>query len=473
MSFNSENQPQLSDEISADYTAETAQPNADSSGGTVNRDIIDVSANQIAKAYLALDAAQQTASLKNAVTTSADALSQYAMNFDVLVAPPSKATGTVIFRAIKLPTYPISLPIGTVVQTLPESNGSVTKYTTSQDAVFPIDAPFNPITGYYEVEVAIEAENSGTSEHVGANALIALPLRINGISSVANDLPISNASDGDTNTDIATNVRAKTAGTDLATPSGYVTLIKNAFTNNVFSAAIVGPYDTDNKRVEFYNEVDVPIISAVNAQSFTTILTSSGSQQTYFSTERPVVSVSSVVGTTNGVNYAANVDYSFLPDTSTVYGYSTRSFDALSWITFMGPGVELSVQGTRYGMVGLVQDFLNDPEKRYITGNILVREAQKILIDITTSVAADAGVDRTQLQTDISTALNNALAAYAQGDDVLEDDILQIIDAVDGVQYVEPLTVFKKSTDSVNADNTIIIRAQEYARLGTLTLTIS
>lgn len=467
-------QPDIAQDIDSVLVDTTVQPNADTSNGMVAQDIVDVASLQLEAAYTLLETNREASSLKNATTTDPDALSQFALNFEVLRSAATAATGTVTFQARTLPSYPISLPINTIIQTPPAQDGTIVTYLTSVNSVFDSTAVFNTLTGFYEVNVAVIAQNTGTANNVGVNTLTIMPNRITGISGVTNKQAVNNATDQDTNDTLATNILAKTAGVNIGTVTGYKNLITDNFGSQISGVDLAGPFDSDNLRVQFGNEVDIPVIS-VNATSFTTVLTTSGAPITYFTTTRPVLSVSSIVGTTNGLNYTANVNYGFTHDTSGVFGYSSLSFDGLCWFPgqLPGPGLNLSVQGTYDKTVNDIQNFLNDPTRSYVTGDLLVKTAQKVLINMNINVSSLSGYDRTKLTQDIINAITTALAAYTLGQDVLQDDIIEIIDNVSGVAFADvPFGSMYKSTDSSASNNSITIRKQEYARAGTITVTV-
>lgn len=467
-------QPQISQEIENALLDEKSD--ADISNGTVLKDLIDVVASQLADAYSELETARLQTSVKNFDSISADALSQMALNWGVLRAAATKATGTVTFQSKTQPASRVTIIKNTVVKTLSEPDGSVIKYTTDSEVSLETTATLNPLTGYYEVDAAVTAQVAGTGSHVGVNSLVALDSKITGIDYITNKEAINNAEDEDDNETLADSLRDATDGTNLGTPDGIKEAILTQFgSTNILGVAVIGPYDSDNERAQYRNEVDVPIIPGTDALSFTSTLTTNGTDTVLFTDKRPVKTVTSVVGTTNGTNYQRNSDYGFDQDTGPVYGYSSRAFDGICWFPgrVLGPGVEITVQGTYTKRVRDTQDFLDDPARKYLTGDLLAKEAQKVLIDITLSATAESGVDRTQLATDISTAITEALADYELGDDILEDDIIKIVEEVAGVDGVDiPLTTLKKSTALSGSDD-IDITAREYARAGTLSVSVS
>lgn len=474
-------QPQISQEMAAKLTEDAQQPDADVSNGTVTRDLLDVVATELSNAYVELETARQNASLKNTDAISADAMSQIAIqNYAVLRTPATYAAGTVTFQARSLPASDVVIPAGTIIQTRELIDGTKIQYTTDSVVTLATTATLNSLTGFYEVDAAVTASAAGVDSHVGVNSLTELYNPIAGVNTLTNKSAINNAVDQEDNEDMAGKILEKTAGSQLGTATGYQALILAQFPNYVSAVKLIGPLDSDNLRVQFGNEVDVSVVTldattySMNALSFTATLTTNGTDNTRFTINRPVLTVTSVVGTTSGRNYVSNTDYGFSHDTAVVYGYSTQSFDGLCWFgQAPGPGLQLSVQGTYNKIVRDVQEYLDDPNRKYITGDLLVKEAQKIQIDIAASVTADSGVDRTQLETDIETALVSALNDYELGDDVLEDDIINTIQNVSGVLAVGvPLTTLKKSTEASGSDTVTILKT-EYARTGTMTISVS
>jgi hypothetical protein len=245
MGYIGKDQNQVSSELEQAYTEEEQQPDADVSAGTVHRDIIDVFSSQIADAYDELENARLTISLKNVAGISTDALSQYALNFDVLRNPATKATGTITFQRILAPTVPISVPKGTLIQTKPLEDGSVITYITDADAVMTTTASKNPITGRYEVSIGVTAQIVGTDSHVGANSLTEMPNRTAGIDAVTNKQAINNATEEDDNDTLSAAIRARTAGTDLGTSTGIKGQIEDGF-SLIEGVEVVGPFEEDN-----------------------------------------------------------------------------------------------------------------------------------------------------------------------------------------------------------------------------------
>jgi len=475
MPFLGRTQAEIAQELKDAYVADGFQPDADISGGTVNKDLIDVAASELSEAYDEFEDARKTASLQNALFMSTDAISRWGMNYDVLQADATFAIGTAYFQAKNQPTSIIYIPKGTLVWTQPKLDGTILKYRTSAEATLTSAATKDSVTGYYEVEVAVVADTAGTDQHVGRGSLVVLPNRISGIDFVYNKVPINTASNQDTNEDVADNVLAVTDGTNLGTATGYEDDILAAFPDDVEGVKVVGPFEDDNERVQYYNEVDVPIIpTSEDGESFTAVLTTHGTKDTRFGDDRPVKTVTSVVGATNGTVYAENVNYGFEQDTGVVFGYSRKAFDGLCWFPNQTPGagLKLTVQGTKAGAVGDVQDYLDNKTRKYITGDLLVKEAQKILVDFVLTVSATSGAAASQVQADIEEALNTYLNALELGDDVIEDDIVKLLQDLTRVSAVSiPISV-KKSTASTY-DDSVTIKDQEFARPGSYSVSLS
>ena len=472
--FIGKSQAQISQDMADILTSADQQPDADVSNGSVNRDIIDVTAIQLADAYTQLENARVNASLQNAAQISIDSLSQIALNFDVLQTQATNATGEVVFQAIAQPSRRIDIPIDTILRTSPIAGEEMVEYRTTENAIMDASAAYNPLTGYYEVTVPVKALYAGTAYNVGMESITVMPNRIVGVDFVANPDPINNAADADSNTAVANGILAKTKDNALGTASGIKGAILVAFPD-LLGVEIVTPFDADNGRVQFGNEVDVPIITP-SSSTFQETLAALGSGKTRLDLGRPATTISSVVNKNTLSPYSPSTDYTFVQDQSVVYGYSNRSFDSLSWFPGKEPtlGTELVITGVYSPWVSEVQGYLNDPTRHAVTTDLRVKNAQQVNIDVSMTVTAISGTDRVELSNILRTAIINSLNTYVLGFDVLEDDIIRLVDSFSQVYFVStPLDVVKKSSSFYPLINqSISIRKQEFARPGTITVVV-
>ncbi len=461
-------------EMTERYTATDQGEPADVSPGTVNRDLIDSVASQVSSAFDEIESVRLFQSLKNADLVSSDGLSQIGLTYDVVRLDATKATGTVYFQRKTVPTKIIDFPIGTVVQTTTSATGATTKFVTLTAAQLSTTTTQNPANRLWEASASIIAVVAGSAGNVGPGAINQLETINRNIDSIVNKEATTGGEDVEANTDFATRIRAKTAGSSVGTESGYISKLKETFAI-LTDVAVAGPGDPAMVRDQFGNEIDIYLRGSSNA-SFQDIMLASGQTTDNIATA-PVAAITSVVGTTTGTIYAVGTDVVLTPDTGPVYGYSTNAFDKLTWQTSNRPwaGQRITVTGEYDVVVNQVQDYLDSDDNRFVTADTLAKAGARIGIVVQASAVSFAGYDRTTLATTVQTALSDGLTQYALGQDVLQSDIVNIISSVAGIDEVSiPLTELRRSTDaSGTVSDSITINKNNYARLNSATITVT
>lgn len=470
----SKDQSQAVDEMITAYTAVEQNETADTSPGTVNRDVIDAVADLVSIGFDDIAATQLDASLKNVALVSADALSLTGLSFDLARLSSTKATGIVYFQKNTAPTYNVDFPVGTVVQTQKASDGSVTKFVTLAAASLTPTTAFNPENRKYEVSALVVAVEAGSDGNVGPGSLNTLATANRNIDSVTNKEATSGGTDLEDASGYATRILAKTAGSTLGTVGGYVAAIEEMFPSLV-DVAIAGPGDAAMVRAQFGNEADVYLVGSSFA-AFTDIITVAGTGSDLLTTH-PVFSLASVVGSTTGTNYPVGTDVELTRDEGPVFGGSTKALDKITWLTAhrAGASQQVTVVGLYDANVAEVQDYLDREDVRYITLDILAKAGNRVGVVVETSVVSRSGFDRTTLESAIETAVIDGLTNYKLGQSVFQSSLVDIIGSVNGVDEVTiPFTELRKSTEAPGTVSDVIaIDTSEYARIDSVTITAS
>lgn len=128
-----------------------------------------------------------------------------------------RSRGTVTFYTTRRPTSTINIPIGTVV------NGGSVSFRTTQFARIPFENTasfFDPVTGRYSVDVAIQAEIEGTAGNV-AEGQIRTVVGLTTLS-VVNNSRTFGGDDLETNASLATRTQNSIASVDAGTRRGYL-----------------------------------------------------------------------------------------------------------------------------------------------------------------------------------------------------------------------------------------------------------
>lgn len=476
MAIVSKSQSESSQNIINNYEAVVGGNGPDTSAGTVNLDIIDPVAQQVSDAYTSIENTRLLTSWQDAGSDAVtiDGMSPIGLNLDVYALGATKATGTVYFQKATQPTVIVDFPIGTVVRTQPDTDVSTIKFVTTTAARLSPDTTLNPENRRYEVSATVEAVVAGSDGNVGPGSIDTLDTPNRNIDTLTNKEATTGGSDAEDTEAYAARLRAATSSIGLGTEAGYATTLQSLF-SDIEQIKIAGPGDSALVREEFGNEADIYLVGA-SYSTFTNVLYVSGADFEYLTTH-PATVVSSVVGTTTGINYVLGTDVRFDQDTSAVYGGSTKAFDKITWLsgTRPGTGQNISVTGQYSLLVNNVQDYLDRDDARFVTSDILAKEATRVGIVITATASALSGYDRTTLESNIQSALIDGLTEYNMGTDVNQSDIVSMIGNVEGVDKVGiPLTELRKTTeDSGTLDDPVSITTAQYARYQSSTITVS
>lgn len=470
----SKSQAQSSSEIQASYTDTSQQPLADVTGGTVHRDIIDSVADLVSTSFSTIETVRLLSSLQNALLVTPNALSAFGLNWDVVQGQSVAATGTVFFQKVIRPTITIDFPSGTIVQTAPSKDGSVTQFVTTAAARLSSSTVFNPVNQTWEVSAPIIALVSGSVGNVGPGSVNQLATLNRNIDAIINKVATSGGSNVEPNDQYATDILTKTAGSTLGTITGYETAILGAFPQ-VIDVAVAGPGNPAMQRAQYGDEVDIYLLGT-SYTTFTNTLTASSLTTDLLQTH-PTVSLSSVVGTTSNITFVVGTDVILQKDTSVVFGNSVNAFDYVAWQTTNRPGAgqTFTVVGQYDANVPAVQNYLNLPTVRFVTEDILAKSATRVGLVINTNITANSGVDRTSLAGSVQTAVINGISSYGLGQSVTQSAVVDIMAAVSGVNEVTiPFNQLSETGDAPGTvTDQIVIDSNSFPRTDTVTITVS
>ena len=114
-------------------------------------------------------------------------------------------------------------------------------------------------------------------------------------------------------------------------------------------------------------------------------------------------------------------------------------------------------------LVGITQSTLN--EMRHVTADVLVKEAIPVEVDLTATVVITPRSSTSTVDGLVRTALSRMFGGFSLGQPVRSGDIINVIDAVEGVSYpVVPLNLMAKGDGSLVVRETITTdQAADYA----------
>jgi|SRR5665213_629011 len=465
---------QIANNIITDYENAAIDPLTgevpDTTPGTVNRDIIDTTAAMLSAAYNAIETTREMASLSNAALITPNAMSQIGLNYGQTQTQPQLSLGTVFFQKFTPPTKIVDFPSGTIVLTQPALNGAVTQYVTTAAAQLNPATPLNPTNYKYEVSAPIVALVAGANGNVGPGAINQLATPNRNIDAVINKAATIDGTDLEDNVTFANQILVETSSDAFGTSGGTATIILQNFPQ-VIATVIAPPGDPALVRQQYGNEVDAYLLGASFAV-FTDLITVSGGT-TDATITHPVVSLTSVIGGTNGTTYVLNTDVALVKDVSPVYGNSVRAFDKIQWLSAnrASAGQTVAVTGFYDANVVAVQNFLNLPTTRFATEDILAKSATRVGLVVGAQISAFSGYDRTSLINNVTDAVINGLSNYTMGQSVLQSDIVDIIAAVPGVNEVGiPLNALYETGQPIAVNDSITVLKTNYIRSDVVTI---
>lgn len=453
----------------------TRFPDLDLSAGNVVTDFIEAFPKELADTYDVLQAVEEAASLQNASTMGADGMSLLGLNFFTPREEASKATGTLTFQRKTAPGTSITIPLGASARTLTdEDTNTFVRFVTTQEMTMGSSTQKNPLTGFYEVDVPAAAELAGSMGNVGRNTIIFLETAVSGINSVTNKFNFAGGTDAEIEAVQAARILSdKVSGQTIGTRAGYKSILTTTFPG-LTNVEVVGPGDPAMVRNEFGGAVDIYVAEQNPVTFQDTLLYRFGDTSTQLAT-RPVVSIASVVGATTGTVFSQGADWSFTKDTSAVYGGSIKANDVVTWTpggNKPGGTQTFIATGLYDKLITDAQAFLDNPFRRVPATDLIVKEAERVYIDITLNVTAFSGYNKTDLATRVAQGIIDGLSSYALGSDVEQADLVSLVAAVPGTAEVTiPFTKLALAGEVGVSD--LVLTRRELARVATITVTVT
>jgi len=455
------------------------QPQMDLSEGTLARDIgVEAFATELSNLYTDVDNVKNVlflANAANATTTDMDAL---AANYGLTRLPAVQATGSVVFGALSLPGTIITIGAGDgtggiTILTQPDTDGTQVSFVTTETVYLTPTTPLNSLTGLYEVTAAIRAVTAGVIGNVGAETITQLSGAISGVDSVTNPIAAANGTDEESNTDLAARIILKFSGIVLGSKNAYNTLVRAI--SGVTDSLVVDPTSTD--AVRGAGSVDIYLIGSTGTSASQSVVRATEAE--VILTNQPVISISAITGTAGGLAtvFRENIDYVFIPDTTTVEAASVNAADKIVWTNIVVPDV-----GTTYVITYLynklitdIQDVVELDANHVLGADVLIKQATEVLVDISVSVSLLPGYASGTARTVALSAITTAITAFADtsvlGTSLRQSDLITDIEAVTGVDYVViPLTTFARRGSTGAAD--IVATSKEYFRVDNSSITV-
>ena len=449
----------------------------DTKPGTFTRDVvIDPVANTVGTFYNELDKVSRAQSPDLAAPSD---IEQLGKNYQTLRKGAIKSTGTVNFYAFNAPATPITIPQGTTVVTKALANGSSQQYVTTQ-AVTLAAANYSVNTGRYEVSANVRAVIPGSGGNVPGGSVNTMSDVISGVNGVYNYSTFSSGRDIEPIDAYRTRIKATIVGNNVGTSDGYYRAITSNV--NVLDAKIVAKGGTTGIEARTdIGAVDVYLNGLVSTQApIETFVIPASIPYELIPNKQPIDVLAkasfSLVGSVTGT-LVEGTHYNFVKDYGN-YGGSIRAIDKFSFIfDAVVPGETITVTYSYNSLVETLQIFMNDPLRKALGADMLVKQARPREIDVTCTISVLPGYAAANISSAVVDILTTALNSYNIGVQVQQSDLLAFIVNTQGVDDVTvPLGTFKEdsNTGSLVQDSSgnITIPANSYAVAGTINVIV-
>ena len=238
------------------------------------------------------------------------------------------------------------------------------------------------------MEMIIKATEVGTSHNLSAGLIRVVSPSITGIVTCKNPSATSGGTNEESDLSLLSRVEDAATGRNLDTVNGYKSFIEAQ--TNVVEAYVADPIDDLMTR---YPVGAVDIWTRVSSGTIdrTQVITGDGSETEFLLEYQPVQAYVS----STGVGYPYTVTLS--EDTTSGYAHSTQAQSKVVFASAPAYGEEVTVTYRQYEDIYILQSLLDTDENRVAGGDVLVKRAQPVTIDIRMDLNVYSGYSETLL----------------------------------------------------------------------------
>lgn len=452
-------------------------PTAEVDTGSVLRDIfVDPQSVQIAALSEELDyISYLNTFVQNANLISEDDLDEIGATYGVVRNSGSTATGSITFRSLTRPTQNIQIGAddgsgGISVRTLMTEGGNSYEFVTTQTVYMTRHAPYNSDTGYYEVTAPIKASTSGSEYNLGIGTIKVLTNGISNITGCYNYVPTSGGTDVQNNQEYAISIQDAITGASKDTESGLDSVLKNV--DGVLEVKTLHPNSANEPTESGYSVTYVRGTTESTVTDYEIVYTSTTAE--YSLSKGPVTRIISVEATVNGEQKILqnNIDYYLFKDINSIYNNTMYSTDKIVFLrTTNGtpdPNTTVKINFVYNSLIENCQNELNNSLTKYLVlGNLLVAQAEPVLVDISTRIKLKYNYNTQTVKDQILSGISNYILSLKLGADLSQEQLFSYItttfsEYISSVVY--PFPVFCKDKD-LSTKTELTFNYGEYASI--------
>lgn len=362
-----------------------------------------------------------------------------AASFNVFRVEPAKATGTATFCASTLPTNGASytIPAGLTLTT-GTATVSQQSFVTTTSGVITGDTPINPVTGFYEVTVNIQAVVAGAAGNVASGTITNMSSTITGISEVYNANALVNGADQESTPDLINRVKLSLQGTVYGTKAAYLQRVLSD--PEITDAVVVDPNSEFSVRGP--GTVDIYILGAAYTSTTQEVVIAASEQSVLFDKQPVVKGTVSVV--LNGSTYTEGNGFTVEKDISSLYAGSTKALDKLVWDTDVYNNIirtatvsSYTIAYTYNSLVDQVQEYFADDSTKIITADVLIRDTNRLSVIMDFDIVTYSGYNKNTVISACRDNIQSFVNNFKLQEPLRQSDIINIVENTPGVNYIK------------------------------------
>jgi uncharacterized phage protein gp47/JayE len=404
---------------------------------------------------LATDLGEDVASLTLKLTNCID---DVASNFGLTRRPAAQSRGSVLLLRASDPqnVLPITVPMGRIMSA-PSLNQDYRVSTT----VIITSMAYDAARAMFVSSIPVESVAVGIATIAAAEEISKIVDVIVGIDGVANSDPVTGGRDIESDRELVARVKTSLSANNIGTKSGYTNLILSL--DNVKGVTVVGAGDPlmtrdlgDGGSIDIY--VTDPIPTIINETAIPAQVDGAGPYY-FIPSRQPII---------NDVNTVSPPPTAIVQDTS-VYGGSIKGKDK---IQYSSDPTGLIIQYQTNGLIEQVDEFIKDASRMVLGADILIKEAETVLVDVIGTLVVLSGYSGSLVKTNVENAINQHISILTIGESLDQSDIIKIVAEIAGVDRIKlPLQKFDVSSGSSVLD-IIEPLANQVLRSGTITTSL-
>jgi len=388
-------------------------------------------------------------------------IDNYASNFGITRRPATTSSGSVLLLRYADPSTVLPITVGSGRRF---SAVSINQEYVAQTTIVINAMSYDATYSAFIASVPVQSSAQGLNANAAIGQINLIKDTLVGMDAVTNPFPISGGRDEETDASLVERVKLALFANNIGTSSGYKNLVLGI--NGVKDTTVIGAGDPlmsrdqgDGGSIDIYITDPVPVVINELADSSNVSLV--GTDYIFTASRQPMVKDLDTVSPNAGASQHW--------DTS-VYAGSIRAADGVNYGVSDPTGTVIQYQTN--SLVRTVQDFMDDPARKMLGADIMVKEAVFTTVDVIFQIVVLGGYSFNTVKANVEAAVTSFISDYSIGESMDLSDIIKVITETAGVDRVNlPMAKFDKTANASAQQNVITANANEVLRPGTIMAT--